>query len=166
MTSHKPLSVFLSPVLSPVAAALLLALPATGFAQTNADLLAELQALKARITQLEAAQTAAPAAAGGVDPAEFNRVKVKVEALEDGQEANGFKGLKISGWMDPTYMYSSSRKSGSFNFMNKFDASQAHTGYEFDNSYFGMAMLDFQKNGRWHQVPFNTRTPKRLGIGL
>jgi Protein of unknown function (DUF3138) len=133
-------------ILSPVAAALAMALPSSVFAQSNAELLAELQALKARITQLEGAQTApAPAAAGGVDPAEFNRVKVKVEALEDNTEANGFKGLKISGWMDPTYMYSSSRKAGSFNFMNKFDASQDNTAYSFDNSYFGMAMLDIQK---------------------
>ncbi len=132
--------------LSPVAAALALALPTSAFAQSNADLLAELQALKARITQLEAAQTAAPAAvAGGVDPAEFNRIKVKTEALEDNVEAAGFKGLKISGWMDPTYMYSSSRKAGSFNFLNKFDGSQDNTGYAFDNSYFGMAMLDLQK---------------------
>jgi hypothetical protein len=134
-------------VLSPVAAALLMALPATGFAQSNADLLKELQALKARITQLESAQSAAPAA-GGVDPTEFNRVKVKVEALEDGQESAGFKGLKINGWMDPTYMYSSSRKAGGFNFLNGFSgvASQNKPeGYSFDNSFFGMAMLDFQK---------------------
>jgi hypothetical protein len=139
-------------LLSPVAATLAMAMPSAAFAQSNAELLAELQALKARITQLETAQTAAaPAAAGGIDPAEFNRVKVKVEALEDGQEANGFKGLKISGWMDPTYMYSSSRKAGSFSFLNRFDAQNdstsgtKNTAYSFDNSYFGMTMLDLQK---------------------
>ena len=142
MSAHTPLAL----LLSPLAAALALALPSSSFAQSNADLLAELQALKARITQLESAQGGgSAAAAGGVDPAEFNRVRVKTEALEDNMEASGFKGLKINGWMDPTYIHSSSRKSGSINFMNKFDGSQDNAAYAFDNSYFGMAMLDFQK---------------------
>jgi hypothetical protein len=141
MMNNKPLFV----MLSPVAAALALALPATGYAQSNADLLKELQALKERITQLEAFQAPAASAVGGVDSAEFNRVRVKTEALEDTMESSGLKGLKINGWMDPTYMHSSSRKAGSFNFMNKFDAQQDNTGYSFDNSYFGMAMLDLQK---------------------
>jgi hypothetical protein len=145
---RKPPSFFLA--ISPLATAIALVLPSTSFAQSNADLAIELQALKARITQLEGqlstlSNVSAAAPAGGVDPAEFNRIRVKTEALEDAQEARGFKGLKINGWMDPTYIYSSSRKTGSFNFMNKFDASQNHTAYSFDNSYFGMAMLDFQK---------------------
>lgn len=142
MTSKK--SIIL--MLSPVAAALTLALPNTSFAQSNADLANELMALKARITQLEGQISVTPAAAaGGVDPAEFNRVRVKTEALEDNIEASGFKGLKINGWMDPTFISSQNRKASSFSFLNNFDGRDANNGYSYDNSFFGMAMLDFQK---------------------
>jgi Putative beta-barrel porin-2, OmpL-like. bbp2 len=147
MTHRKLFTTVLSPVAAAVALAM--ALPSSAFAQSNEELMAELKALKARISQLEtqASQTSAPAAAaaGGVDPAEFNRIKVKTEALEDNAESMGFKGLKINGWMDPTYIYSSSRKAGSFNFLNNFDARNSNSAYSFDNSYFGMAMLDLQK---------------------
>ena len=136
--------------LTPLAAALMLLAAQPTMAQSAADVMKELNALKARISQLEsqlsATQAAAPSAsAGGVDAAEFNRVRVKTEALEDNNEALGYKGLKINGWMDPTIISSQNRKSTSFNFLNKFDASQPNTGYSYDNSFFGMAMLDLQK---------------------
>ena len=49
--------------------------------------------------------------------AEFNRIKVKTEALEDNQESSGFKGLKISGYMDPTYVYNFNKERGTFQFL-------------------------------------------------
>lgn len=123
-------------------------------AQTTAaavDVAKELAALKTRIMQLEqqlqstdSKVNAMPAGGGAVDLSEFNRIRVKTEAIEDNFEAQGFKGLKINGWMDPTVIASKTRGT-SFNFMNKFDASQDNTAYAYDNSYFGMAMLDLQK---------------------
>lgn len=98
--------------LKPLAAALVasagLLAPVLGHAQSNQELLKELQSLKDRIQQLEdklqqnAAKPApAPAAAPAVSVEDFNRVSMKVEAAEDAQDASGMKGLKISGMMDP-----------------------------------------------------------------
>lgn len=142
-----------------------LSLQAPVQAQTTAELLNDLQALKARMAELErqlqTLQSAASAAqqqaqtqpqTPPVDPDEFNRIRGKVEAMEDGSETLGFKGLRISGMIDPTYVYSRNQNSQGFVFLNNFDGrgnsnagGTATDGYAFDNSYFGMAMLDVQK---------------------
>ena len=74
-------------------------------------------------------------------------------------EAQGFKGLKITGQMDPTWIYNRAQNSGSFVFLNNGDAR-----YTYDNSYFGMAMIDFlketQEGTRWRL----TLAPNR-GVG-
>ncbi|MBC7956825.1 MAG: DUF3138 family protein, partial [Cytophagales bacterium] len=72
---------------------------------------------------------------------DFNRIAIKTEALEDNQEAMGFRGLKISGQMDPSFIYNKAQNRAGFQFLNRVD----DDGYNYDNSYFGMAMLDFQK---------------------
>ena len=144
--------------------ALGLALPTLAFAQSNADVLKELDALKARIKQLEEQLQAQPAPAsapsGGVDPAEFNRISVKTEAMEDNLEASGFKGLKISGYMDPSYIYNKNQNRSGFQFLNRVE----DDGYNYDNSYFGALALDFLKETesgtRWHL----TLAPNR-GVG-
>jgi hypothetical protein len=140
--------------LRPTALALALALAfgaAPAFAQTNAELLNELKALKARIDELEKKLAAVPAPpADGSQPqwgmtpeqaAEFNKLVVKSEALEDAQESGGFKDLKISGYMDPAVIYNVNQHRAGFQFLNPVSSG----GYNYDNSYFGMAMLDFQK---------------------
>ena len=127
-------------------------------AQTNAELKQELELLKKQIQVLTqkmdaAAAVPAPASAAAVDPQEFNRVKIKAESTEDAFEAAGFKGLKISGVIDPTFIYSSSQQRAGVTFLNNFDGSSGATasglprtdGYAFDNSSFGTAMLDIQK---------------------
>jgi Protein of unknown function (DUF3138) len=136
---------------SAIAIALALAFPSLAMAQSNAELLKELQSLKDRVNQLESALKAKDAAKPadaekqwGMTPAQvqdFNRVSLKTEALEDANEVQGFKGLKISGQMDPSYMYNRAQNRSGFQFLN----STADDGYNYDNSYFGMAMLDFQK---------------------
>ena len=143
--------------LKPLAAALVasagLLAPVLGHAQSNQELLKELQSLKDRIQQLEdklqqnAAKPApAPAAAPAVSVEDFNRVSMKVEAAEDAQDASGMKGLKISGMMDPTFVFNSRQHTAGFNFLNNFNGSASSgDGYTYYNSYFGMAMLDFQK---------------------
>jgi hypothetical protein len=84
------------------ALALALAAAFPALAQSNADVLRELQALKAQVAELEAKLKAQEAAKPqwGMTPdqaRELNRITVKTEALEDSRDASGMKGLKISG---------------------------------------------------------------------
>jgi hypothetical protein len=91
--------------------------------------------------------------------AEFNRIKVKTEALEDSQEASGFKGLKFSGYMDPTYIYNFNKQRGTFQFVVPIDKEP----YAYDNGYFGTLALDVVKetdNGTKFHL---TLYPKRGG---
>ncbi|WP_034411802.1 DUF3138 family protein [Derxia gummosa] len=120
-------------------------------AQSSPDLLKEIQALKARLEQLEKqvadqkAEIETAKAAPKVDPVEFNRIALKTEAMEDANADSGFKGLKVSGFIDPTYIYNRNTHTSGFNFLNNFDYRDDNSGYTYDNSYFGMAVLDFQK---------------------
>ena len=140
--------------LRPTALAFALALAfgaAPVFAQSNADVLKELAALKARIAELEKKlATVPPAPENGEAPqwgmtpeqvAEFNKLVVKSEAMEDAHEAGGLKDLKISGYMDPTYIYNRNGHRAGFQFLSPV----SENGYNYDNSYFGTVQLDFQK---------------------
>ncbi len=130
-----------------LALALLAAFPAA--AQSNADILRELQALRDKVTDLEnklkAQETKAPGSSQwGMTPdqaRELSRVTVKAEAIEDARDAGGLKLLKISGYMDPTYIYNRNQGRAGFQFLN----TVASDGYNYDNSYFGTAAIDFQK---------------------
>jgi len=133
-------------------------------AQTNEELLQELRALKERVTQLEAAlkareekeakdaadakaaaaKPAAPPVPSGMTPQQvqdLNRVYVKMETVEDTLEAQGFKGLRISGQIDPTYTFNHAQGRGGFQFLSPI----RDDGYHYDSSYFGMAVIDLQK---------------------
>jgi opacity protein-like surface antigen len=150
--------------------AIAVAFPAVATAQSNKQLKLELNALKAHVRQLEAmiekvaaqagnasapaaSAQAAPAsaepekAAGeAVDVAEFNRIRIKTEAMEDSIEANGFKALKFSGYVDPSYIYNRNARTSSFVFLNNnssINGSEESFGY--DNTYFGSAMLNLEK---------------------
>jgi hypothetical protein len=148
-------------------------------AQSNAAVLDELKALRDRVADLEKklqaaeadkakapAVAAAPAASTpqwGMTPEqtrELNRVTVKTEALEDSRDALGFKGLKIAGYMDPTFIYNKNQDRAGFQFLN----AVGDDGYNYDNSYFGAAVIDFQKETdsgvRWRL----TLAPNR-GVG-
>ncbi len=123
-------------------------------AQSTADLQKEIELLKSQLKSLQdrveavANKPAAPAA-GGVDPEEFNRIKIKVESAEDNSIAAGFAGLKISGMVDPTFIYNQRQNQAGFVFLNNFNGQNTTPGasdfYSYDNSYFGQAMLDIQK---------------------
>ena len=137
------------PKLTLLALALAAALPAA--AQSNAEVLNEIKALRDRVNQLEqqlkdsqAKAAAAPKPQWGMTPeqaAELNRITVKTEALEDSREASGFTGLKISGQMQAAYIYNRAQDLAGFQFLD----SVANYGYNYWNSYIGMAILDFQK---------------------
>jgi len=150
VTAHR---VWTAPVWALFACTLLAHGPVT--AQSNDELLKELRALRERVNQLEqrlqqTAPAAVPApvpvpAAGqwGMTPEqarELNRIAVKTEALQDNFIDQGFKGLKISGQIDPTFIYNRALDNASFVLLNGGGAR-----YTYDNSYFGMAVLDFEK---------------------
>ena len=150
------------------AVAMALALPFPAAAQSNDELLKELRALRDRVAELERrvqssvsiapVATAAPAAPAAPTPGqwgmspeqvrELNRVTIKTEALQDNFADQGLKGLKISGSIDPTYIVNRNQDNASFVFLNNGGAR-----YTYDNSYFGMAVLDLQKEtesgARW-----------------
>jgi hypothetical protein len=136
-------------------------------AQSVADLLKEIQALKSRVSELEGKQKAAEAkptsAQWGMTPeqtAEFNRIAVKTEATEDNLESWGLKGLTITGYMDPTFIWNKRQDRAGFQFLN----AVGDDGYNYDNSYFGAAVIDFTKETesgtRWRL----TLAPNR-GVG-
>ncbi len=138
-----------------LALTLVTSLPAA--AQTNEDLLKELRALRDRVTELEKKLQAAPAVPAAPQPGqwgmtpeqvrEMNRIAVKTESLQDNFSDQGFKGLKISGQIDPTWIYNRRQDNASFVLLNNGGR------YSYDNSYFGMAVLDFEKEteggSRW-----------------
>lgn len=117
--------------------------------------------MKQRIEQLESqvkklqelvekamakADQAATATADAADQtAEVNRLSVKVDAMDDAAEASGFKDLKITGMIDPTYIYNRAQDSSGFNFLSNFDGRDDSQVYAYDNSFFGQAMLELDK---------------------
>ncbi len=70
---------------------------------------------------------------------DLNRTIIKAEALEDSLETAGLKGLKISGYMDPTYIYDQNANRAGFQFL-----SSDFTGYS-DTPFFGNATIAFTK---------------------
>ncbi|HET6789398.1 MAG TPA: DUF3138 family protein [Aquabacterium sp.] len=144
-----------------------LAAPGLAQADTNEELLKELRALKARVAELEKkveqAETRAAENPPGMTPEQiqdFNRIAIKAEALEDSRDMLGFKGLKINGYMDPTFIYNQRQDRAGFQFLNNV----SDDGYNYDNSYFGAAVIDFTKEteggSRWRL----TLAPNR-GVG-
>ncbi len=168
--------------LMPVALAACLACAAApAHADTTQDLLNELRALKARVGELEKkleAQTARQASKEASPPAEapapgmtpdqlqdFNRIAVKTEALEDSRDMLGFKGLKVSGYMDPTFVFNQRQHQAGFQFLN----SVGDGGYTYDNSYIGSAAIDFIKEteggSRWRLTLSPQRSTQAVSEG-
>lgn len=134
-------------------------------AQSNAEILKELQDLKAKVqeleTKLKAQEAKTPATPQwGMTPEqarELNRVAVKTEALEDAVESQGLKMFKFSGFMDPTYLYNQRQNRAGFQFLNPVAADS----YSYDNSYFGSVFLDMQKEMEGGTKWRLTLVPKR-----
>ncbi|MDH4390797.1 MAG: DUF3138 family protein [Aquabacterium sp.] len=135
---------------SATALALALAAAFPAQAQSNADILKELQALKDKVAELESrlkAQDAKlPPVAGQwgmtADQArELNRATLKAEATEDALEAQGLKQLSINGFMDPVWLYNQRQNRAGFQFLNPVSVG----GYNYDSSYFGGVTIDFRK---------------------
>ncbi|WP_416462805.1 DUF3138 family protein [Rubrivivax gelatinosus] len=135
-------------------------------AQSNEELLKELRALRDRVGELEKKLAAQPAAAPAPQPGQWGmtpeqaqelaRIGTKAEALQDNFEMQGFKGLKISGQINPTWIYNRRADDASFVLLNGEDAR-----YTYDNSYFGMAVLDFLKETEGGTIWHLTLAPER-----
>jgi opacity protein-like surface antigen len=144
--------------LTTLALALAGALP-TQAAEPTIDVNKELKALKDKVAELEAKSQAAPVAAGMTpeQKQDFDRIAVKAEALEDGRDASGLKNLKISGYMDATYIYGVNRERGTFQFLVPISKEP----YSYDNGYFGTLALDIQKetdsNTKFHLTLYPMR---------
>jgi hypothetical protein len=167
--------------LKQMAVAVALVFPLAAGAETNAQLQSEIDALKAEVNELKAmikqqvqtpaprqAETPAPAAEA-VSPSDFAQIQVKVDALEDGQSTAGMKGLRISAGMDPTYIYNRAKGTSSFAFLNNFgNINGSGEVFSYDNSFFGTAYLDFQKEMEDNGTKFRlTLMPsKSVGSGF
>ena len=131
-----------------VALAICLAFPLLAQAQSASQLQMEIDTLKAQIKELQAlvkGQNAGRTLAEqepAVELEEFNRIKTKVEAMEDQQITNGTKSLRISGGIDPVYIYNQNKNTATFSFGNN---TTTPAGTSYDDSMFGVAYLDIQK---------------------
>jgi hypothetical protein len=89
---------------------------------------------------------------------DFNRIAVKTEATEDNLATQGFKGLTISGFIEPAYIYNRRQHRAGFQFLND------QSLFAYDTSYIGSASIDFTKEtdsgSKWKL----TLTPNR-GVG-
>mgnify|MGYP003333245638 CR=1 FL=1 len=136
----------MSSMLRPTLLVIALAAAFPAFAQSNDELLKELRALKERVADLEKKLQAAPAPAQaqwGMTPeqaAEFNRIAVKTESLQDNFTDQGYKGLKVTGYIEPTFVYNQRQNRAGFQFLN-----HQNNGFSYDTSYMGAAVLDLTK---------------------
>ena len=116
-------------------------------ALTAEELLKELQILRDRVTVLEqelqaqkAKQAENPPGMTPEQQAEFSRIATKAEATQDSLVDNGLSRLKLSGYIEPAFVYNQRQKRAGFQFLN-----QSPYGYSYDTSYIGAAVLDIQK---------------------
>ncbi len=168
--------------ISSVTLAIAAAFPLPAAAQSNAELLKELKALRDRVTQLEnklkaaEAPKPAPAAPVAVAPAapavvgmspeqarEMGRLAVKVDALEDDRENSFLKGLEIHGSIDPAFIYNRAQDTAGFQFLQKAGGDNNNM-YAYDNSFFGTATLDIVKQLEGGSIFRLTLMPDR-GVG-
>ncbi len=137
-----------------VALALGTSVPAYAAGQTPDQMKQRIEQLESQVQKLQelvekamakADQAANATAATADQTAEVNRLSVKVDAMDDAAEASGFKDLKITGMIDPTYIYNKAQDSSGFNFLSNFDGRDGNEIYAYDNSFFGQAMVELDK---------------------
>ena len=87
------------------------------------------------------------------------------DAQVDTNAAMGFKGLKISGYIDPTYIATRNQHRAGFQFLNSSTTAAGAPEFAFDNGAFGSAMLDFQKEMESGTKFRLTLMPNRVGAG-
>lgn len=151
------------------------ALPVIASAQTSApvskttnhtEIAQELSRLQQRIQELETAvKEKADQGMNAEQERELNRLSVLTDAQVDTQAAMGIKGLKISGYIDPTYIATRNQDRAGFQFLNSSTTPAGAPEFAFDNGAFGSAMLDFQKEMESGTKFRLTLMPNRVGAG-
>ncbi|MBI1835216.1 MAG: DUF3138 family protein, partial [Burkholderiales bacterium] len=117
------------------------ALPVVAYAQSNApvtknnhtEIAQELSRLQQRISELENAIK--DKESQGMNPEqerELNRLSVLTDAQVDTNAAMGFKGLKISGYIDPTYIATRNQHRAGFQFLNSSTTAAGAPEFAFD----------------------------------
>lgn len=139
-----------------LAFALAAAFPA--LAQSNDELLKELRALKAKVAELEQ-KIQSPSGMTPDQAAEFNRIAAKTEAMQDNFADKGFAGIKLSGYIEPTFVWNQRQNRAGFQFLN-----QQSDGYFYDTSFMGAASLDITKETESGTIWKLTLAPNR-GVG-
>ncbi len=147
--------------------------PVMARADTNAQILKELKALQAQVRQLEAkvqAQDAQIHAQGAAVQAQDTAIKaqqgqiadaaanandastqadhnaVQIIGLKGAAKRTGMDGMTVTGSIAPAYVYNQDLQSSSFVFLNRSNGSPGgSTIYNYDNSSFGQANIQFQK---------------------
>ena len=119
--------------------------PAIAMADSNADILKEIDALKAKVQQLEA-QVQANQKATEEAAQVANHADVQVSGIKQQTDKSGLKGLTVTGMIAPAYVYNQDQQASSFVFLNRSNGNPgAYSLYNYDNSYFGGAYIQFQK---------------------
>lgn len=121
-------------------------------ADSNAAILKQIEEMKAQIQALEAKvqeqqQKIDDTAATASDADQTaNHADVQVAGMKQASEKSGLKGLSITGMISPAYIVNRDQDTGSFVFLNRSNGSPSGaTLYEYDNSSFGQAYIQFQK---------------------
>ena len=147
--------------------------PVLAHADTNAQILKELKALQAQVQQLQAkvqaqdaqlkeqgaavqaqdsalkaqqGQVASAAAAADDASSQADRNAVQITGLKGAAKRTGMDGMTVTGMIAPAYVYNQDRQTSSFVFLNRSNGDpSAATVYNYDNSSFGQAYIQFQK---------------------
>ena len=133
--------------------------PALAHADTNAQILKELKALQAQVEQLQAkvqaqdatlkaqqSQVASASAAATDASNQADHNAVQITGLKGAAKRTGMDGMTVTGMIAPAYVYNQDQQTSSFVFLNRSNGSaSAATLYNYDNSSFGMANIQFQK---------------------
>lgn len=150
-------------------------LPMLAKAQTQPELMQELRrtqesmtGMQSRISEIEVAlrkQQTQQVDMTSEQQSQLEKVNVTTEGIVDTNEKMGYKGLKISGYIDPTFIYSSGQNRAGFQFLNSSTNAAGIPEYAFDNGAFGSAMIDFQKEMESGTKWRLTLAPNRVGSG-
>ena len=95
-----------------------------------------------------------------------NHADVQVSGIKQEAEGSGLKGLTITGMIAPAYVYNQDQQASSFVFLNRSNGNPAaYSLYNYDNSYFGGAYIQFKKKTAGDVVWNLTLAPDR-GAGV
>ncbi|MFT4192326.1 MAG: DUF3138 family protein [Comamonas sp.] len=135
-------------------------------AQPPSEWRQELDTLRQRLAELEArlkqSETAASAQSAGMtveQQQQVNRLEARADAADERSETMGIKGLTLSGYMDPTFIYNQRAHRAGFQFLND-------GAYAYDNSFMGSMLLDITKTTENGTVWKLGLTPQRSTQGV